>query len=182
MVKETTMKKLFIVISILSSIMLLASCEEAQSHGTLRINLASDSSRSILPEDFPLNIVSYRITGSGPAGASLDIETSKTSTTVDGMAVGEWELQATALNENGDALVRGSTEVRITGRSANTTIYLDELIGKGDVTILSPGLHIFVTDRKTADCPEAVDTAATPPSRAAILFSNTSLVVFVIRV
>ena len=135
MVKETTMKKLFIVISILSSIMLLASCEEAQSHETLRINLASDSSRSILPEDFPLNIVSYRITGSGPAGASLDIETSKTSTTVDGMAVGEWELQATALNENGDALVRGSTEVRITGRSANTTIYLDELIGKGDVTI-----------------------------------------------
>ena len=129
------MKKTFIAISILLSIVLIASCEEAQSHGTLRINLASDDSRSILPEDFPLDIVSYRITGTGPAGAALDIETSKTSTTVDGMAVGEWEIHATALNKNGDALVKGSSTVRITGRSTNTTIYLDELIGKGDVTI-----------------------------------------------
>ena len=51
------------------------------------------------------------------------------------MAVGEWQLHATALNENGDALVRGSTSVKITGRSTNATIILDELIGKGDVTI-----------------------------------------------
>ncbi len=129
------MKKSFIMISILLSVMLLASCEGESNHGTLRINLASDDSRSILPEDFPLDIVSYRITGTGPSGASLDIETAKTSTTVDGMIVGEWELHATALNENGDALVRGSTTVRITGRSTNTTIYLDELIGEGDVSI-----------------------------------------------
>ena len=129
------MRKIFIVISILLSVTLLASCEEAQSHGTLRINLENDGSRSILPEGYPLEIASYRITGTGPAGAALDIETSKTSTTVDGMAVGEWQLHATALNENGDALVRGSTSVKITGRSTNATIILDELIGKGDVTI-----------------------------------------------
>ena len=129
------MKRVFILISIVLPLMLLASCEESRGHGSLRINLENDSPRSILPDDFSLEIASYRITGKGPAGAVLDITTSKTSTTVDGLMIGEWELNATALNEDGIPLVEGSTTVRITGRNTSATIYLDELIGKGDITL-----------------------------------------------
>ncbi len=48
--------------------------------------------------------------------------------------------------------------------------------------MLSPGPQMFVMLRKTADCPDAVETAATPFSNAAILFSNTSEVLFWSRV
>ena len=44
---------------------------------------------------------------------------------------------------------------------------------------LSPALIQFATETNCAACPEEVAKAATPPSKAAILFSNTSVVGFI---
>ena len=140
------MKRMTIMLAILLSLALLASCEEAQSHGSLRISLENDP-RSIVPAEYPLETASYRILGSGPSGATLDMETSKTSVTVEGLAVGEWNLEARALNENGDELVRGETTAHLTGRTNSATIILDELIGKGSITLnLSWNVDILSTD------------------------------------
>jgi hypothetical protein len=43
-------------------------------------------------------------------------------------------------------------------------------------TMLSPDSASAVSARSCADCPDAVATAATPPSSAATRFSNTSYV------
>lgn len=140
------MRRMMIMLAIALPLALMASCEEAQSHGTLRISLESDS-RSIVPAGYPLETASYRILGSGPSGATLDMETSKTSVTVEGLAVGEWNLEARALNENGDELVRGETSVRLTGRTNSATIILDELIGTGSITLnLSWNVDILSDD------------------------------------
>ena len=48
--------------------------------------------------------------------------------------------------------------------------------------MLSPAFAICCNAKNCADCPLAVDNAATPPSSAAILFSNTSFVGFIILV
>ena len=47
-------------------------------------------------------------------------------------------------------------------------------------TMLSPALQIVEMAKNCADCPLDTDNAATPPSKAAILFSKTSLVGFMI--
>ena len=62
---------MMIMLAIVLPLALMASCEEAQSHGTLRISLENDS-RSIVPAGYPLETASYRILGSGPSGATLD--------------------------------------------------------------------------------------------------------------
>ena len=48
--------------------------------------------------------------------------------------------------------------------------------------MLSPALASVVIVVSCAACPLAVATAATPPSSAAMRFSNTSVVGFMIRV
>ena len=134
------------MLAIVLSLFLIVSCGEARSHGTLRISLENDT-RSIVPADYSLETANYRILGSGPAGATLDMETSKTSVTVEGLAVGEWKLEARALNEDGAELVRGETTVRLTGRTNSATIILDELIGTGSITLnLSWNVDILSTD------------------------------------
>ena len=50
------------------------------------------------------------------------------------------------------------------------------------VTKLSPACRILFSARNCAACPEPVANAATPPSRAAMRCSNTSVVGFMIRV
>ena len=115
-------------------LVLFASCEGPQNRGTLRINLANES-RLIVPEGYSLDTASYRILGTGPSGATLDLKTSKTMVTVEGLVVGEWNLEARALNEDGDELIRGETSVRLTGRTTSATILLDELIGTGNITL-----------------------------------------------
>ena len=129
------MKKAFLLlIAIILSIVVLASCAESKSHGSLRIILETDP-RSIVPENFPLEVAKYHITGQGPSGAEINLTTNNTSTTVDGLIFGDWLIEVTGLNGNGDELVYGSNSVRITGRTTNVTVSLDQLIGSGDITL-----------------------------------------------
>ena len=59
---------------------------------TMRITLNSDTDRLIAPEGIPLDVVSYHITGAGPSGDTFGITTTKTSATLSGVAVGEWNI------------------------------------------------------------------------------------------
>ena len=56
-------------VMLLAVLLVFASCETGSDHATLRVNLRKDS-RSIVPADYPLEIESYRISGTGPGGES----------------------------------------------------------------------------------------------------------------
>lgn len=128
------MKAKFVIVPLLIALaMILPSCEEGQSHATLRVNLRKD--RSIVPADYPLEIESYRITGDGPGAETFNVETSKETISLEGLVIGEWSITAEGLNENDDVLVTGSTVHRLSATNGSCTIELSELVGTGSLEV-----------------------------------------------
>ena len=123
------------LMAFLCAITLFVSCEESSGVATMRINLNSDTSRLITPEDIPLEVVSYHITGSGPGDATFDITTTKTSTSLSGVAVGEWTINATGLNSMGQAIVTGSTTFTLSVNNPSVVVRLNSLVGNGNLSI-----------------------------------------------
>lgn len=126
-----------VLLPLLLAVVVLTSCRQDGGTGTLRIILDSTNgnTRLISPENYPLDVVKYRISGSGPGGATFNITTTKTSATLEGLAVGVWSLAATGLNENDDGIVQGMTEFTLTANSTSAVIKLDELVGQGNLSV-----------------------------------------------
>ena len=108
------------LLAIMAILIMLCSCQEQTNRASLRILLEKDT-RTIAPEGYPLDVTKYRITGSGPGGASFDITTGKTSVSLTGLVIGTWSLRAEGLNENGDIMVYGETEFQLSMNSTSTT-------------------------------------------------------------
>ena len=115
------------------SVMLFPSCEESADHATLRVNLRQD--RSIVPEDFPLEIDSYRITGDGPGSESFSVETDNQTVSLEGLIIGEWHITAEGLNKNNDVLVTGEADHRLSATNGSCTIVLENLVGTGSLEV-----------------------------------------------
>lgn len=123
----------YLIIAV-ASLLLSASCEGQQGNATLRVNIQKQ--RAIAPEDYPLEIESYRVSGAGPSGASFSVETSRQSVTIEGLAIGEWKLKAEGLNSNGDALVAGEAMHSLSGTNGTVSIELSAAAGIGNVSIV----------------------------------------------
>ncbi len=124
----------FFIASFLIIMALLSACEQASSQATLRVNLRKD--RSIVPENYPLEIESYRITGDGPGSESFSIETNKETVSLEGLVIGEWTILAEGLNSQNDVLVTGSTTHRLSATNGSCTIILEDLVGNGSLEVL----------------------------------------------
>lgn len=130
------MRKTFtFFLTALMLILLVISCEESAGVATMRISLNSDTARLIAPEDIPLDVVSYHITGDGPGDATFDITTTKTSTTLSGVVVGEWTINATGMNSLGQAIVTGSTTFTLSVSNPSVIVRLNSLVGNGNLSI-----------------------------------------------
>ncbi len=125
--------KLIVAAMLIAAVTLLPSCEESQSHATLRVNLRKD--RSIVPADYPLEIETYRIIGDGPGAESFDVETSKETISLEGLVIGEWNITAEGLNSNDDVLVTGSAVHRLSSTNGSCTIILEDLVGTGSLEV-----------------------------------------------
>ncbi len=142
-------KKNLLFLTLLCIMLLLASCQGENSTASLRVILdSSTNTRVIVPEDYPLEVVKYQISGTGPGGASFSLTTERTSATLEGLPIGEWELHATGLNENNDMIVEGTTTFTLSQNNTSATIKLNSLIGEGN-------LHVTVTwDANKVEDPE----------------------------
>ena len=91
------MIRLLTTLMLAISLLVLPSCEEPKTHGTMRINL-EQGTRSIVPSGYPLEVEEYRITGEGPQGADFEVKTERTSITIEGLIAGELILEAEGMN------------------------------------------------------------------------------------
>ena len=133
--KEECMKKTFSIIALMIIVCIVAvSCETDRSHATMRVILQKD--RSIVPSDYSLEIARYKITGTGPSGASFEVETSKESVSLEGLIIGEWHLAAEGMNANGDVLVTGETTHRLSSSNGSAIISLETLVGEGNLSVV----------------------------------------------
>ena len=128
------MKKTFMVITLLIILCIVASCDAKQDRATMRVILQKD--RSITPDGYSLDIDHYRITGSGPGGASFNIETSRQSVSLEGLIIGEWTIQAEGLNKDDDVLVTGETTHHLSTSNGSVVIYLETLAGEGSLSLV----------------------------------------------
>ena len=128
------MKKTFMVIALLIILCIVASCDAKQDRATMRVILQKD--RSITPDGYSLDIDHYRITGSGPGGASFNIETSRQSVSLEGLIIGEWTIQAEGLNKDDDVLVTGETTHHLSTSNGSVVIYLETLAGEGSLSLV----------------------------------------------
>ena len=77
-------KKALTPLVILLIALLAISCQGESSSATLRVVLDSSiTERVIVPDDFPLDVVKYRISGSGPGEQTFSITTSRSSATLE---------------------------------------------------------------------------------------------------
>lgn len=115
------------------------SCEETQTTSSIVLKLTQEvnnSSRSIFPEDTPLDVTQYSITGNGPTEKDyFNVNTKDNKTTIEGLSVGKWDLFAVGKNIDGLLLVSGSTEIEVNQNQATAEIELNKLVGNGNIKI-----------------------------------------------
>ncbi len=134
MKKNKTISILIIFLSLF-----LISCEEKQTTSSLIVNLNQEITKrdkSILPEDIPLEVTQYTITGTGPfEGDSFTVNIKDNKTTINGLTQGTWDLFAVGKNIDGLLLVSGSKEVTIDKNPTSAVIDLNKLVGNGNINI-----------------------------------------------
>ena len=160
------MRKLTALILLAAAMIVAAtSCEERLESATLRVSLQRD--RSIVPENYPMEVTSYRISGEGPESETFSVETSKESVSLEGLVIGDWHILAEGLNANGDVLVTGETDHRLTGTNGSCTIVLSELVGEGSLSVVlnwdpdrisdEPSIEIELTPQYGGGSPASID-------------------------
>ncbi|MGD1822704.1 MAG: hypothetical protein ACPKM0_08090 [Pleomorphochaeta sp.] len=152
---------------------ILLSCDNKPYSSSLTLNVNQEivkKDKSILPEDIPLEVTQYSITGQGPNEKdTFSISTRENKTTVKGLTIGTWDIFAVGKNADDLVLVSGSKSVKITKDPTTTVIELDTLVGTGNISltfnwdpdlITNPKLELNLTNQnneKIVATPSSID-------------------------
>ncbi len=150
-----TMTGLFALMMIL--VISFAGCKEEPGRSSLRLTMHSndDQNRSILPQDTPLEVSRYAVTGEGPQGSTFEMQSTNPTMEVEGLLMGNWVLTAVGQNRDGVNLVSGSATCSLTSEPTNAVIELKTLMGTGTMNIeftwdkskiSNPSIDLWVTD------------------------------------
>ncbi len=104
--------------------------------GSLSISVGAGSTRTIMPDD--IAIVGYRLSGTGPAGASIPMSASPSGDfTFQELAIGDWTITVDGLDNASSVIATGSTTLTIIGgRTQNAAISLVPISsGNGTLTV-----------------------------------------------
>ncbi|MFA6682068.1 MAG: hypothetical protein WCS35_08545, partial [Sphaerochaeta sp.] len=132
-------------------------CKEEPGRSSLRLTMQSNDAqnRSILPQDTPLEVSRYAVTGEGPQGSTFEMQSTTPTMEVEGLLMGDWKITAVGQNKNGVNLVSGSATCSLTGEQTNTLIELKTLMGTGTMhveftwdteKISNPNIELWVID------------------------------------
>lgn len=135
----------------------LAGCKEEPGRTSLHLTMQEKQGqdRSIVPQDTPLEVSRYAVTGEGPQGSTFEIQSTSANMEIDGLLMGNWTITAVGQNKDGVNLVQGSTACTLTTEPTNAVIELKSLMGSGTMTvhftwdqskISSPSIELWVTD------------------------------------
>ncbi|MBI9103745.1 MAG: chitobiase/beta-hexosaminidase C-terminal domain-containing protein [Spirochaetales bacterium] len=129
--------------------------------GSLSIQL-SDTSRGMHSPDLDMSIAYYKITGSGPSGASFGPMTiTGTEATVDDLVLGSWTVTAEAYNTDDFLLGSGSgTGLVASGSPASISITVTPLTEDGGITVNIIWPASFTTSSVSASLTPPGGTAA----------------------
>jgi photosystem II stability/assembly factor-like uncharacterized protein len=107
---------------------------------TIRFDATSIANRTILP-DIDMSPAAYIVTGTGPDGASFEVETTDTSVVIEKLAFGDWTVVVEAKNSAEVIIGSGQADTTVhTGQTAVVDITVTPLEGYGtlDLTVTWP--------------------------------------------
>ncbi|HKL60346.1 MAG TPA: hypothetical protein VJ863_10630 [Sphaerochaeta sp.] len=150
-----TMTGFFVLMMIL--IIGFSGCKEEPGRSSLRLTMQrnDDQNRSILPQDTPLEVSRYAVTGEGPQGSTFEMQSTNPTMEMEGLLMGNWALTAVGQNKDGVNLVSGSATCTLTSEPTNAIIELNTLMGTGTMNveftwdkekISNPSIDLWVVD------------------------------------
>ena len=83
-----------------------------------------------------MEIHGYRVVAVGPDGKERAPQTTNYSyINLENLSVGEWTIKVYGYNQDNLDLCYGETTVKLTAGKNSARVYLDQLVGKGSLTI-----------------------------------------------
>lgn len=128
---------LLLLATIALSVMTLGCAQDVETV-TLELAFSSEGTqgmRSLLP-DTSLTIDHYTVTGTGPNEAEFHISSTEASTSVPGLPVGGWTIEACGWNDAGVRLISGTTTLQLAPDNRQATVTLDQYYGSGQLSVL----------------------------------------------
>ncbi|MFA7167767.1 MAG: hypothetical protein WC096_02595 [Sphaerochaetaceae bacterium] len=143
---------------------------EVEERTTLTLHMASEAfeTKSITPQDTPLEVARFVVSGEGPDNTRFSTTTNKTSVTVSGLLIGQWTVHAIGQNSDGVDMVEGTTTLQLKPEATTATLNLNSLKGTGtiDLTvnwqkelITNPGFELIITDQNGKVTIPTLDTS-----------------------
>ena len=130
------MKKLFIVLCVLLTLVGFISCETQTETATLRVEM-KNSRRTIQPGEDNLEIYGYKIVTVSPDGKESEpYYTYYSYLNLEGLNVGKWSIKVYGFNSDRKDIVYGEGEISLIAGKNTIAISLDELVGEGDLSVL----------------------------------------------
>jgi len=140
--KHNTATTVFTFITLFFTITGMIGCDlfTVQAHDGARITIDAvpqqSLARAVAPDDTDIVIATYRLTGNGPNGATVDETETDGTFELEGLAVGTWTFTLTTLDNQDNPLSSGTTQATITkGTPQTASIQLSPVEGSGAVEL-----------------------------------------------
>ena len=127
-----------LLLAIIALSVMTLGCAQDVETVTLELAFTSDAlqgARSLLP-DTSLTIDHYTVTGTGPNEAAFHISSTESSTSVPGLPVGGWTIEACGWNDAGVRLISGTTTLQLAPDNRQANVTLDQYYGSGQLSVL----------------------------------------------
>ncbi len=129
------MKKLFLFLMTAVTV-ILCSCESESATMSMRVFLQdSVSSRTLTPVSVSSDAVKYTVSGNGPGGKTFTVESSNSTLSIDGLAVGQWTIDAVGYNKSGKSVSTGHKTFTLDKDSNSVTVNLERVYGTGSLSV-----------------------------------------------
>ena len=129
------MKRVLFVLLCIMLVLSVQSCSDKVESATLRVEM-DKSVRTLSPLIENMEIHGYRVVAVGPDGKERAPQTTNYSyINLDNLSVGEWTIKVYGYNQDNLDLCYGESTVKLTAGKNSARVYLDQLVGKGSLTI-----------------------------------------------
>lgn len=134
---QTWTVKALLLLAILAGV--ISSCDfqiGSRESGSIEIDVRDDTTKTLVP-DVSMQIDSYDIHGSGPAGDSFDLSNPDGKTKVDRLVPGEWTITVDARNADGVRIGTGQSTTTVgAGETVPLEVTVQPIEGYGAVEVV----------------------------------------------
>lgn len=134
-------------------VLVLVSCAEVTSTGTLKLTIHTEGIKTITLNDNSLDITKFTISGKGPGDKTFAVDTTSASISIPGIVLGNWNVKVQGYNIRGKEVASGEKSFTLTSSQLSQSIVITSKEANGslqlkyewDSDVTEPVLNITLT-------------------------------------